>query len=412
MFPASSKVGDNRLAYYKDQVFKAFYVGIAKKVLSLPVKPKFQIIVSNAWGPPKEGAVSPTGTGRKLWRETVTAVVEATKKFADDIGVDISQFEFDIWNEPNHHKFGFFSKRVDRFFPIWRDAFRRIRRTLPKAMIVGPSLAGGWGKKEGGKSWLARFLLRCIKEQKKSNKRVFPDIISWHNLGTKPKIKQLVRETIRFSRRRGPIPRIDINETVGWRSWRSPGTAVHFLAAVERANYTIKKARKRKTKLPWVRMCRSRFGPKPTQKPGHPKPERKYDLDTVDDLKAAWHVFKFYASMTGRMRRTAPRHGVDWLVSENKKGKHIQVLLAPNGSGKRATLHLTDLPGYLRKPKVKVTIVHIDKRRNKTTTVTKTKRVRRASLIIRLRGMGGQDAYFVTINRGGERKPKKNTARA
>lgn len=455
LFRGARSNAGTELAFYDGNPYEDFYTKAAEQVLDLADEPKFQVILGNAWGVPvkKDDMISVPPSlfeKEKKWklrRHVLGAMVTAIMKAVNALPIrHVARYEFDIWNEPNHKTFGYaFDKRRNKkrrrisprdsknptirekrfanFCAVWSYLAREVKKQMPQARIVGPSISGRWSTLGKG-SWMEEFLNKCKKNQ-------IPDIVSWHNLGMKPEINQYVKELIKYCAEKKNkskfrrVPRVDVNETMGgaknngkkteeWKSWWSPGTTVHFLADAERANFTMKSYSRRKGvkppagKPPFVRICRSRHGS---------------EQDTVSDLRAAWSVLRCYAEMDNEILREdeklrmGRRGDLDWIVSlhrgDAKTDPTVRLLIGRNGRRTAVKapvrIDLSNLSKYLGKSGFQRTVEYIryvdgsmkikpeeEARDKKVKTYVRTKENERFRFN-RNQGLRGWDAFFITL---------------
>lgn len=443
LFPGARSNAGTELAFYDGNPYEVFYTKAAEQVLDLVDEPKFQVILGNAWGVPvkKDDMISVPPSlfeKEKKWklrRHVLGAMVTAIMKAVNALPIQhVARYEFDIWNEPNHKTFGYaFDKRRNKkrrrisprdsknptirekrfanFCAVWSYLAREVKKQMPQARIVGPSLSGRWGTL-GKRSWMEQFLHKCKRNE-------IPDIVSWHNLGTKPSINEYVIELVDYcakNKRKIPrVPRVDVNETLGgskgedWKAWWSPGTTVHFLADAERANFTIQSYSRRKRvkppagNPPFVRICRSRHGGK---------------QDTISDLRAAWYIFRNYALMEHEILRANRIPGeLDWIISVGKgqddEVKKVRLLVGRNGERAAAKapvkIVLSNLSKYLGTSGFNLQIERIRYNDSamsihpkKLPSYIKEKMYPRTKKhhtfrLTRHQGLRGWDAYFITL---------------
>ncbi len=246
------------------------------------------------------------------------------------------EVEWDIWNEPDHPTF--WGRDRPQFFAAWKHAYQRIRANDPAAVIVGPSMTG-YGTN------LTEFLLYAQANS------VLPDVVSWHQLGSRKSVNAEVQAVRAFMAANGmPARPVDINEYIGDAEWSNPGIHAWYLAGLERAGV------RRAAHAVWDEV------------PGDPSSGgifagRLAHLLTRDthQPRAVWHVYKAYADLAGTMVRVSPSIQTDGLAATDADGT-VRLILG-NDSGDTNSVNLTisrlDVLPYYTNGAVRLTVRRI-----------------------------------------------------
>jgi hypothetical protein len=182
---------------------------------------------------------------------------------------------WDIYNEPDLAALAI--NENERLKEGWRLAYQRIKRRIPDAQIVGPSVS--------------RYrLLKPFLEWSQEHD-VFPDVVAYHEYDDPSNAPALVEDLRNYLNERGLVRPISVNEILGQETWTIAGYTAGVIAAYERANI-----------LSAMRSC----WPDP-QDMSRDRVENTCDNPTLDGLlyvdrqskRPGWHIYKAYAEMEG-----------------------------------------------------------------------------------------------------------------
>jgi hypothetical protein len=227
---------------------------------ALALGARYEVVLSDFWGYPKDGWRGHGPPWRDLgrWAGLVRQVARSQRG---------RPLLWDVWNEPNRPES--FGGGLRRFLRVYAVARRALRQELgPGAQIGGPSTAGF------RPAWLTA-LLRCCGAE----------FLSWHANLRPPEPIASITADLRAARRLGRP--VEVNESVGEADQYLPGEIVGYLAAIEAGGADAA-----------ARACwpdsrgRSNCG-----------------ADTLDGLltragvpRAAWWAYRWYAATTAEAR--------------------------------------------------------------------------------------------------------------
>ncbi|MEO7297779.1 MAG: carbohydrate binding domain-containing protein [Verrucomicrobiota bacterium] len=269
---------------------------------------KHQVIISddycwdrnyqNSWGWPGDAAHNGYGP-YDLLDQTIDDLMASAR-------TNNYQVEWDIWNEPDYPTF--WGRDQAQFFATWKHAYQRVRSNDPNAVIVGPSI-GGYDRFTQGQ-YLTNFLLYA------RTNNVLPDIVSFHELGTRKSVNAEVQAVRAFMASNGILARpIDLNEYVGNLEYANPGIHTWYLAGLERAGV------RRAAHAIWDEVDGD-FSSNPIFA------GRLAHLLTRDthQPRAVWHVYKAYADLVGNLVKVSPGIQIDGLAALDTNGTVRMVL--------------------------------------------------------------------------------------
>ena len=141
----------------------------AEQTALLPSHPTYDLLVSDLFGADTtepSNTVWPCTSGNcSNWIsfiDTVVADVQAA-------GVSV---RYDIWNEPDNNSFWGPGYGGTQYFAMWNSAVNEIRRLVPSATIVGPSVSNY------NTNYLSTFLTGA------KSAGTLPNVLNWHFSGT------------------------------------------------------------------------------------------------------------------------------------------------------------------------------------------------------------------------------------
>jgi hypothetical protein len=173
---------------------------------------RYQLVLSDGWGNPKDGwgAHGPPWRDLEVWRRFAVRTARGARP---------APAEWDVWNEPDNP--AFWNGTREQFFRVYETAERALRKELgPDAVVGGPSTT------KPLPAWLGGLLEYC----RRRGCRV--DFLSFHaNLQPYERIEALSGTVRRLRRRYGK--RIEVNEAVGPADQYRPGEILGFLHHLE-----------------------------------------------------------------------------------------------------------------------------------------------------------------------------------
>ncbi|RYD93026.1 MAG: hypothetical protein EOP54_19855, partial [Sphingobacteriales bacterium] len=246
---------------------------------------KQQVVLSDNWYFGYTSSFLPGDNNDwSIWDTFVTNEVnEIIKKGITD------NVEFDIWNEPDHPYF--WPRPQDQILYAYYRAFNIIKKMLPNATIVGPSVSSNASNK------VINFLGWCKK------RNIVPDVIAWHFPSNIVAEVQAVRTWL--AKNGLSNVKININEyTLGTEQYA--GKHAWLISQLERAQVDAA------IHAIWS----------------------DQSTGTLDDIltpsyepKASWWVYKGYGDVSGKTVTTTPGKNVDLFAGKDSKTKSINVLL-------------------------------------------------------------------------------------
>ncbi len=311
------------------------------------------------------------------------ALVEGVVKRIQQAGCSV---QYDIWNEPDIEmfwKFGVKTKQTwGRWLKTWEVAHKKIRSLDPKAVIVGPSLAGY--REELFKSYL----------QYAKERGVLPDVFSWHQMGLDlgfVRKAETVRAMMKQQLGVKELP-ISINEFAGPTYQFSPGALVQFFAVFEQAK--ILSASKSCWDDEGCSNCNNvslnGLLTHPEQRP-----------------RSAWWAYKGYADVTGTLVHVSRKGAIHAVAGHDPASKQARVVLGlfhGGGAGPHAVRfnNLDKARHLIRDGKVHVTAAWIPNTRRKElarpiAALEGEYEVRDNTLVVALPHVGPTDAYTLRL---------------
>ncbi|MBX3234631.1 MAG: hypothetical protein KF814_00645 [Nitrospiraceae bacterium] len=188
----------------------------------------------------------------------------------------------------------------------WKLAYELIKRRIPGARIVGPSIS--------------RYRLLKPFLDWSRDERVFPDIVAYHEYDDPAGAQTLIDDLRRYLQEKGLTAPISVNEIIGQETWTQPGYVAAVLAAYERAGI-----------LSAMHACWP-----DAQDTSRDQVENTCDNPTLDGLlfvdrqsaRPGWHVYQTYAAMEGhRLQATSDRPGLHVLAADDRRADQVRLLL-------------------------------------------------------------------------------------
>ncbi len=211
---------------------------------------------------------------------------------------------WDIYNEPDlaFPPIG----ESDKLKTGWKLAYELIKRRMPGARVVGPSISRY--------RLLKPFLDWSRREQ------VFPDIVAYHEYDDPAGAQALIDDLRRYLKEQDQTAPISVNEIIGQETWTQPGYVAGVLAVYERAGI-----------LSAMHACWP-----DAQDTSRDQVENTCDNPTLDGLlyvdrhstRPGWHVYQSYAAMEGRrLHATSDRPGLHILAAGDTQTDVVRLLL-------------------------------------------------------------------------------------
>ncbi|MEO6148986.1 MAG: hypothetical protein ABIN95_02470 [Mucilaginibacter sp.] len=246
---------------------------------------KQQIVLSDNWYFGYSSSFFPGDDGNwSIWDTFVKNEVNEVIKAGITDNV-----EFDIWNEPDLNYF--WPRPQIQILTAYQRAYGQIKRMLPNATIVAPSVSSNSGNK------VINFLIWA------RERNVVPDVVAWHFPSNIVAEVQAVRNYL--TKYNLTKVKININEyTLAPEQYA--GKQAWLIAQLERAQVDAA------IHAIWS-----------AQSTG-----------TLDDIltssfepKASWWVYKGYGDVTGKTVTTIPGKNVEVFAGKDSKTKSINILL-------------------------------------------------------------------------------------
>jgi hypothetical protein len=144
-------------------------IGQARRLNGLPSHARYDLLLSDLYGADTTepgNTTFPCANGNcGNWITFLDDVVAAVQS----AGVDVN---YDVWNEPDNGSFWGPGYAGTQYFQMWDAAFNEIRRLVPSATIVGPSVSNF------NNSYITEFLSHV------KSAGTVPNSINWHFSGT------------------------------------------------------------------------------------------------------------------------------------------------------------------------------------------------------------------------------------
>jgi hypothetical protein len=153
----------------------------ARQLSLLPSHPTYDLLVSDLYGADTTqpgNTVYPCASGNcSNWISFIDTVVGDVQA----AGVSV---RYDIWNEPDNGSFWAPGYGGTQYFQMWNAATNEIRRLLPSAVIVGPSVSNY------NTNYLSTFLTGA------KSAGTLPNVLNWHFSGTPVADAQTTRNLV------------------------------------------------------------------------------------------------------------------------------------------------------------------------------------------------------------------------
>ena len=250
------------------------------------------------------------------------------QKIVDEVEARKLSVMWDIYNEPDRANVPIGSN--DRLKEGWRLAYQIIKARLPRALIVGPSVA-----------YYAN--LRPFLEWSR-DEQVFPDVVAYHEYGDPAGARAYLDDLRAFLSVNNLARPISVNEILGQEFWMIPGYVAGVLAVYERAG--IQSA---------MRSCWP-----DVQDMSRLQRDNTCENPTLDGLlyidrqskRPGWHIYKIYADMRGERILTASDSPKTYALASADDSKGLARLLigkyeAPVGDETRIVMRNLSRTSFL-----------------------------------------------------------------
>ncbi|KAK2783120.1 hypothetical protein FQN52_000462 [Onygenales sp. PD_12] len=237
------------------------------------------LLVHDMWGADGgTGSSSPFPGDNGDWSETEAYLTQLIKDIkANDM---LEGLVIDLWNEPDLDIF--WARSWSQFLEYYVRAHQIFKRELPDTLISGPSMAHS--PKLNDTNW--QEWMSAVSEG-----QAIPDRYSWHQIGDwerEPDTTIPDFDALRAQFGGLPEKPFDINE-YAWPDEQNPANSVYYLAQLERHN---------------ARGLRANWG---SGSELHDfMANLVYKSDDTYQPNGEWHLYNYYANMTGnRVATTA-----------------------------------------------------------------------------------------------------------
>jgi hypothetical protein len=141
----------------------------ARQTALLPSHPTYDLLVSDLYG---ADTTQPSGTAYPCAGGNCSNWITFIDTVVGDVQAAGVSVRYDIWNEPDNGSFWAPGYGGTQYFAMWNAAVDEIRRLVPSATIVGPSVSNY------NTSYLSTFLTGA------KSAGTLPNVLNWHFSGT------------------------------------------------------------------------------------------------------------------------------------------------------------------------------------------------------------------------------------
>ena len=345
-------------------------IGQAKRLNGLPTHARYDLLVSDLYG---ADTTEPSNTTFPCANGNCGNWIS----FIDDVVADVQaagvNVNYDIWNEPDNGSFWAPGYAGTQYFQMWDSAVNEIRRLVPSASIVGPSVSNF------NNNYITEFLSHV------KSAGTVPNYLNWHFSGTPAADAATVNGDLSADGITGV--KLAMNEYLGT-SQENAGDEAWYLAqlatsGISYADHAI-----------WNFCCNV----------------PNLDQTLVQNSSGTyvptgqWWVYKDYADVTGSLASVSDGSSTDAVAAEDGSRKIATVLLGDDaGNTGTLTLNLNGLssiPWAFSSTGANVVVQRVpDQNPLAAPTVVSSQILApgTASLALPVNWAAANDAYFVTI---------------
>jgi Carbohydrate binding module (family 6)/F5/8 type C domain len=342
----------------------------AKRLNQLPTHAPYDLLVSDLYG---ADTTQPSNTVYPCANGNCSNWIS----FIDDVVADVQaagvNVNYDIWNEPDNGSFWAPGYAGTQYFQMWNAAVNEIRRLVPSASIVGPSVSNF------NNNYITEFLTGA------KAAGTVPTYLNWHFSGTPIADAATVNGDLAADGISGV--KLSTNEYLNT-SGENAGFEAWYLAqlatsGISYADHAI-----------WADCCNV----------------GSLDQTLVQNSSGAyvptgqWWVYKDYADVTGSLASVSDGSSTDAVAAEDGSRKIATVLLGDDaGNTGAVTLNLNGLsaiPWAFSGTGANVVVQRIPDQNPLAAPIvvgSQTLAPGTASLSLPINWVAANDAYFVTI---------------
>jgi hypothetical protein len=299
--------------------------------------------------------------------------VQAVVRSVNAAGYQIDYW--DIWSEPDVK--GFWSGNCNQVMELFSRTHRVIRAEIPHAKIVGPSISAF-----DAKGACKQPFLSTLVEYAQTHKLEF-DALSWHEFEQPSDLVAHVAVVRKHFAERPALkmPEIHINEYSGPAQHASPGVAVHWLQALEKARVDWS------SRACWDTQCQSGLN-------------GLFKADNQTPNAVYW-VYRAYAEMPNRrLGLTNNGEHIATIASVDNTGKKLTLLVGVDKRGLPAnatlTIHVADYAMQSQPPQVDIKKI-ADQATPQPQSETAKLSTQADTLSFTLDNVAAGDAYWIEI---------------
>ena len=342
----------------------------ARRLNQSPTHARYDLLVSDLYG---ADTTQPSGTTYPCASGNCSNWIS----FIDDVVADVQaagvNVNYDIWNEPDNGSFWAPGYAGTQYFQMWDSAVNEIRRLIPSATIVGPSVSNF------NNNYITEFLSHV------KTAGTVPNYLNWHFSGTPVADAATVNGDLSADGISGV--KLSMNEYLNT-SGENAGFEAWYLAqlaasGISYADHAI-----------WADCCNV----------GSLDQTLVQNSSGVYVPTGQWWVYKDYADVTGSLAAVSDGSSTDAVAAEDSSRKIATVLLGDDaGNTGTITLNLNGLsaiPWAFSSTGADVVVQRIpDQNPLAAPTVVSSQIVApgTASLSLPINWVAANDAYFVTI---------------
>jgi hypothetical protein len=345
-------------------------IGQAKRLSGLPTHARYDLLLSDLYG---ADTTEPSNTVFPCANGNCGNWIS----FIDDVVADVQSagltVNYDIWNEPDNGSFWGPGYAGTQYFQMWDSAVSEIRRLVPSATIVGPSVSNF------NNTYITEFLSHV------KSAGTVPNYLNWHFSGTPVADAATVNGDLSADGISGV--KLAMNEYLGT-SQENAGDEAWYLAqlatsGISYADHAI-----------WNYCCNV----------------PNLDQTLVQNSGGAyvptgqWWVYKDYADVTGRLAAVSDGSSTDAVAAEDSSRQVATVLLGDDaGNTGTVTLNLNGLssiPWAFSSTGANVVVQRIpdqDPLAQPAVVSSQILAPGTASLSLPVNWAAANDAYFVTV---------------
>jgi hypothetical protein len=342
----------------------------ARRLNGLPGHPAYDLLLSDLYG---ADTTQPSGTTYPCTNGNCANWIS----FIDDVVADVQAagvtVHYDIWNEPDNGSFWAPGYAGTQYFQMWDSAVNEIRRLVPSASIVGPSVSNF------NNTYITEFLSGA------KAAGTVPTYLNWHFSGTPVADAGTVNSDLSADGITGV--KLAMNEylntfaeNAGYEAWYLAQLAQ---SGISYADHAI-----------WADCCNV----------------GSLDQTLVQNSSGnyvptgQWWVYKDYADVTGRLASVSGSGSTDAVAAEDSSRRIATVLLGDNaGNTGTLTLNLnglTSIPWAFSSTGADVVVQRIPDQNPLPQPVVVSSQILApgtASLSLPVNWAAANDAYFVTV---------------